>query len=379
MAAPIRLLSIGHSYSVALNRRLTNEIARVGKGRWEVATAAPEFVAGDLRPVPLEREAGELAALEPVPAHLTSRMHFMFYGQRLRELLRQPWNLVHCWEEPYIAAGGQIAWWANPKSAFIFYTFQNLSKTYPPPFRWIEQYVLGRANAWIAAGESVLASRLQSGYGSKPSIVLPLGVDLAHFAPNRSAGATVLEALGWTSGGAPVLGYLGRFVEEKGLRLLMRTLDSLRQPWRMLLVGAGPLEGVLREWAAANPDRVRVVTGVKHGDVPAYLNAMDLLCAPSQTTSFWCEQLGRMLIEAFAAGVPVIASDSGEIPYVVGTAGKIVGESDEAGWRSGLGELLENPALRAGYAAEGLERAQRDYAWPVIARRHVEFFEKVLG
>src|ERR1017187_7514283 len=109
-ARTIKLLSIGHSYSVALNRRLTQEIAKVGQGRWEVAAAAPKFLAGDLRPVPLEHESQESSRLEPVAAYLTQRMHFMFYGARLRGLLRQPWDIVHCWEEPYILSGGQIAW-----------------------------------------------------------------------------------------------------------------------------------------------------------------------------------------------------------------------------------------------------------------------------
>jgi glycosyltransferase involved in cell wall biosynthesis len=65
---------------------------------------------------------------------------------------------------------------------------------------------------------------------------------------------------------------------------------------------------------------VRIVK-VAHDEVPAYLNAMDLLCAPSLTTPSWREQLGRMVVEALACGVPVISSDSGELPFVVADAG----------------------------------------------------------
>lgn len=374
-----KLLSIGHSYCVALNRRLLHEIARIGGGQWEVVAVAPTFFAGDLRPVPLEREPEEAYQLEAVPAYLTSHMHFMFYGQRLRALLRQDWDIVHCWEEPYILSGGQIAHWSNPAAQFIFYTFQNIVKSYPPPFGWIERYVLGRSAAWIAAGESVRQTRLQCGYGAKPNVVLPLGVDTTHFAPNPQAGHSVRQSLGWNHSGPPVIGYLGRFVEEKGLALLMSTLDSLRQPWRALFVGAGPMETVLRKWAQSYPDRVRIATAIKHSNVSAFLNAMDVLCSPSQTKSFWREQLGRMLIEAFAAGVPVIASDSGEIPYVVDNAGVVVGESDEEGWRNAISQVLDDERLRADWSAKGLERAHRVYAWPVIARQHMEFFESVLN
>ena len=81
------------------------------------------------------------------------------------------------------------------------------------------------------------------------------------------------------------------------------------------------MEAELKQWAAPYGDRVRILTNVKHDDVPGYLNVMDLVAAPSQTTKQWREQFGRMLIEAFACGVCVVASDSGEIPYVVGRCG----------------------------------------------------------
>src|SRR5439155_1924103 len=138
---------------------------------------------------------------------------------------------------------------------------------------------------------------------------------------------------GWKTDGPLVVGYLGRFVPEKGVGLLTRVLDRLERPWRALFVGGGPLLGELQTWAAGHADRVRVVSGVPHAEVPGYINAMDVLAAPSQTMPRWKEQLGRMILEAFACGVPVIASDSGEIPYVVADAGRVIGEADETSWR----------------------------------------------
>jgi glycosyltransferase involved in cell wall biosynthesis len=105
---------------------------------------------------------------------------------------------------------------------------------------------------------------------------------------------------------------------------------------------------------------------------------MDMLCAPSQTTPRWREQFGRMLIEAFASGLPVIGSDSGEIPHVLGDAGVIVGESNAADWRTAIGELLDSPARRKTLSAGGLDRARTHFAWPVVARQHLEFFDELL-
>jgi glycosyltransferase involved in cell wall biosynthesis len=138
------------------------------------------------------------------------------------------------------------------------------------------------------------------------------------------------------------------------------------------------MEQRLREWGSRYHSRVKVVTGVKHGDAPDYLNAMDVMCAPSQTTSRWREQFGRMLVEAFACGVPGLASDSGEIPYVVQDAAIVVGEKETAKWAEQLGQLLENSSLRSTLSAAGLERARSEYAWPHIARQHLAFFDELI-
>jgi glycosyltransferase involved in cell wall biosynthesis len=377
---PRRLLTVGHSYVVALNRRLAHELARAGAGRWDVTVAAPRFVHGDLRPISLEAFPVEACRLIPVSAYFTSRPHVMLYGRSLRRFFAERWDVIHCWEEPFVLAGGQFALWANNR-ALVYYTFQNIAKSYPPPFNWVERYSLNHAAGWLAAGytvESALKDR--SGYLGKPHRVIPLGVDDDVFQPDPNAGAAVRHELGWTEGGPPVIGYLGRFVWEKGVAVLRTALDAVRTPWRALFVGGGPLENQLRTWARSfSDDRVRVVTGVPHDAVPRYLNAMDVLAAPSRTTPRWKEQLGRMLIEAMACGVPVVGSNSGEIPHVIADAGLVLPEADTKAWTSTLGELLESPSQRKTLGSAGLARARAAFAWPVIARRHLDFFDELIS
>ncbi|WP_416233468.1 glycosyltransferase family 4 protein [Anabaena sp. UHCC 0451] len=173
------------------------------------------------------------------------------------------------------------------------------------------------------------------------------------------------------------MGYLGRFVPEKGLDLLMGVLDSLATPWRALFVGSGVMESSLRNWAKRYPEQVRICTDVKHNQVPQYLNAMDILVAPSQTVSNWQEQFGRMLIEAFACGIPVIGSDSGEIPYVIKDAGLVVGEKDQMGWIQAISDLLNSPSQRQELGQKGLERAHKVYIWPSVANQHLQFFNEL--
>jgi glycosyltransferase involved in cell wall biosynthesis len=312
-----------------------------------------------------------------LPAYLTRRVHVFFYGRRLRTVLRAGWDVVHCWEEPYILAGAQVAWWLPRGTPLVYRTAQSLPKRYPPPFNGLERFAMRRAAGWICSGRTVednLAAR--PGYVGKPRRRIPLGVDLTAFHPDAGGAAAVRRELGWDDG-PPVVGYLGRLVPEKGIGLLTRVLDALHTPWRALFVGVGPLEGFLNDWAVRHEGRVRVCTGVRHAEVPRYLAAMDVMCAPSQTAPHWREQFGRMLVEAFASGVPVIGSDSGEIPHVVNGVGVVAGEADEAGWRDALAALLESPGRRAELARRGLDCAREQYAWPAVARQYLEFFEEV--
>jgi glycosyltransferase involved in cell wall biosynthesis len=383
MGLPRRLLSIGHSYVVGANRQLAHAIQRVAGARWQVEIVAPSYFHGgnDLRPVAFALSAAEPCPVTPVPAYLTRSVHLFFYNWwRLRGVLQRSWDVVHAWEEPYIVAGAEVAALAPRSSRFVFRTAQSLNKRYPPPFDFLERYVLGRAAGWICSG-TLIPPVLQKrpGYARIPHRIIPLGVDTEAFQPDRGAGDRVRQSLGWADPGPPVVGYLGRFVPDKGLSLLTRALDAARTPWRALFVGAGPMEGELREWSRRHPDRVRICTSVTHDHVPPYLNAMDVLVAPSQTTPRWREQFGRMLIEAMACGVAVAGSDSGEIPHVIGDAGVVLPEADPAAWTDALSDLLESPARRDELGRAGLERARAAFAWPVVARKHIEFFDELLG
>lgn len=378
---PRRLLTVAHSYVVALNRRLAQEMARLDPSRWEVVCVAPQFLHGDLRPIRMEPAEGEGVRLVGVPVRLSKHIHLMQYGGSLRRLMSaERWDVVHAWEEPYIYAGWQLARWTPLTAKLVFATFQNIAKRYPPPFSWFERAALRRADGWVAFGQTVEQTLVpRAGYVERPHAVIPPGVDTVAFRPDPDARRATRLALGWSADGPPVVGYLGRFVPEKGLNTITAALDQVRSPWRAVFVGGGPMEAALRRWGERYPDRVRVVTGVSHERVPTYLNAMDVLLAPSQTTPRWREQFGRMLTEGFACGLTVVGSDSGEIPHVIGDAGRVVGEADVSGWIATLGELLDSPAARADLGRRGRERAERLFAWPVVARGHLDFFNRLCG
>ncbi|HET7694622.1 MAG TPA: glycosyltransferase family 4 protein [Vicinamibacterales bacterium] len=373
-----RLLTIGHSYVVTENRRLAHEIAVQARGGWDVVAIAPRRFHGDLGPIEARAGEGEAVELRTVPVRFGRSAHFMRYAA-LREAMGGTWDLVHAWEEPYVAAGAQIAAAAPPSARLVYSTFQNIAKAYPWPLSSFERQSMSRADGWIAFGELVHATlRSRDGYAGKPSRVITPGVDTRRFRPDAAAGAQTRRELGWPES-ARVVGFLGRFEPQKGLDLLCRAVEALAIPWQALFVGGGSLEPALRAFADRHPSRVRVVTGVKHGDVPRWLNAMTLLCAPSQTTTSWKEQFGRMLVEAMSCGVPVVGSDSGEIPYVIADAGTVLPEGDAEAWTAAIASLLDDPLECRRRAEKGLSRAREQFAWPAIARAHLAWFEEVLA
>jgi glycosyltransferase involved in cell wall biosynthesis len=378
MPKPYRLLTIAHAYVVACNRQLPQVLAQ--HQGWEVTVVAPPRLQFDFRRYTLTPDLQTTYTLKMIPIYGSQKPQLMVYGWGLRSLLQNPWDLVHAWQEPYTLAGAQIAALMPPSTPLVYTTHQSHAKQYLPPFNALEQWTIHRAAGWIGCGQTGLAAlRSRPGYQQKPRRIIPYGVDACQFYPDRDRTRWIRQHLDWPEAGEPVIGFLGRLVSEKGLELLIQILDTLTTPWRLLIVGTGPLEAKLRCWAEPYGDRIRLCTQVPHAEVPLYLNGMDVLVAPSQTTPRWKEQFGRMIIEAFACGVPVVGSDSGEIPYVIADAGLVVGEQDVLGWVNALTTILENPAYRRELATAGLERANQLYTWERVAQQHLEFFTELLA
>lgn len=378
MTLPTRILSVGHSYVVALNRAILRELAK--DPNFEVTIGAPKSFQGSLRSIEIEPEPpGSNIKLVPLSVYGTRRMHTFGYNPlELYRLYSKGFDLAHFWEEPYILSGFQLTQMARFKKVpYLFRTAQSLIKNYVPPFGLFEKASLKGARAWVAGGELVYKAMREKGW-STPGQVLTLAVDTNCFQVFSEQQKREKKAeLGLKS---PLIGYLGRLSEEKGLDLIMEVLTQLKEkPWSFLAMGSGPYKEKLEAWARDQGFAERVkVTLLAHDEVPQVLPACDLLIAPSQTRSFWKEQFGRMLVEAFASGVPVIGSDSGEIPRVIGEAGVVLGEQDRGAWTATLSEFLDSPTTFDRYIPLGLKRAET-FSAKSLAEQYKNFYHTVLS
>lgn len=176
------------------------------------------------------------------------------------------------------------------------------------------------------------------------------------------------------------VGYLGRLAEGKGIPLLIEAMQTVPEFVQLLIVGSGPLGPSLAKIAEGSSltGRVSFLPAVRYAEVPAILNRMDILLLPSVPTKYWNEQFGRVLIEAMACEVPVLASDSAGIPDVVGNAGMLFRTGDLSDLSAKLLQLINDPALRRTYQRLGRERALRYFDAPVIAEQMAAAFNTIL-
>jgi glycosyltransferase involved in cell wall biosynthesis len=274
-------------------------------------------------------------------------------------------NVVYVEEEPASLALAQVAWLkTRHRYRLVCFTWENIHRRLGMP--GVEGYNLARCDGLIAGSRGAAEVVTAKGFRG-PIVVTPqLGIDPELFRPRAP------EA------GRPfVAGYVGRLAEEKGLETLWqaaREIADLHLSW----IGDGPLRTQVGAWQATLGSRMRVLPAVSHEQVAACLQALDVLVLPSHTTPTWREQFGHVLIEAMASGVPVIGSDSGAIPEVIGDAGLIVPERDPQALRAALQRLREDPEQRTRLSRAGRARVLAHYTHAHIAHANLDFFERLL-
>lgn len=273
------------------------------------------------------------------------------------------------------------------KAKNIFFTWWNLPYELKLPVALLEKYNLNYSDGIISGNQDGAEILRQRGYQGAIKVMPQLGVDEKLFTPKSQP--ELAAKLGIDNNDF-VIGFVGRFVPEKGLITLLNSLIILKdQPWKLLLLGRGNLKAELVKLAAEHQlqDRVIFVESVPHDEVVNYINLMNTLVLPSEvtynlknlTSVGWKEQFGHVLIEAMACKIPVVGSNSGEIPHVIGDAGLVFSEGNSQALADCLLQLIKKPDLAANLAEFGYQRVMDKYTNKALAKQQFEFYQELVN
>ena len=338
----------------------------------QVTVAVPASWRDERGEVRLERTHVRGYDLVVEPLAFNGNFHLHFYPQLGRRMAQVQPDLVHIDEEPYNFATWHALRLARRQGArTLFFTWQNLARRYPWPFSRFERDVLRQADAAIAGNEEAVSVWRGKGYPGPMPVIPQFGVDPEEFHP--------VPRPARPAGGPFVVGYAGRLVPEKGVDVLLRALAQLPVEVRARVVGAGPERARLARLAEALgvANRVEWRPLARSVEMPGLIAGFDCLVLPSRTRPNWKEQFGRVLIEAMACGVPVVAAASGELPNVVGEAGCLFPEGDAAALAAQLRALWQQPALAASLAAAGRQRVLARYTQRRVAEATVALYRSL--
>ena len=360
------MLRISHSAGVDAWRGRERALAE--RGVEVEVLCAQRWVEGGVEVTPHPLPGERVTAVRTWGSHPAL---FVYDPRPVLRALRRGWDLVDIHEEPFALATAEVRLLralSRARSPFVVYTAQNLAKRYPVPFRWFERSAL-RAAAGVSACNTAAARIAERKGFPGRARVIPLGVDLEEFSPEPDSSASPEQ-------GTITVGYVGRLVPEKGVLVL---LDAIAGDPRLRgrIAGDGPLGPLLPSELTRRglSDRVELVGGLRPDDVPRFYRGIDVLAVPSLTTPTWVEQFGRVAIEAMAGGVPVVSSDSGALPDVVGGAGLVVAEGDATALREAL---VEAATVRRDELRERGSARAAACSWDAVADDYLALYESVL-
>jgi D-inositol-3-phosphate glycosyltransferase len=336
------------------------------------------------RPAEVPLAAG--ASLRHLPAGPAARIgeagllrHTRLFGERLAASWAQDgWapDVIHA---HYWLSGLAAVVARRAAAAPVVLTYQDLGSRRhdrgtgdgSPPGRIGFERELGRSvDRVITHSRAETGELIRLGVPRRQITVIPLGVDLDRFAPDRQLAPR-------RRGPARIVlvGIAGELPERKGYADAIRALRLV--PDAELVVVGGPAKRDLSGDAQARrlrsvadragvPDRVRLVGRVPREEIPGWYHGADLA-----TSAAWYGSFGIIAVESMAAGVPVVATEVGGYPDTVvdGLTGALVPPRRPDALGHAMRRVLADPIRRVEYAAAGLDRVRQVYSWDRVAAR----------
>ncbi|MBE0645277.1 MAG: glycosyltransferase family 4 protein [Bacteroidetes bacterium] len=373
----MNVLVISHTYITRIGREKWRELARLHDVNLRIIV--PSVWKDYLFTIRAEDHRDDELDVKALPVMFSGKEAAHFYKSAYLEMRDFKPDVLHVEEGTDAFSYFQALVYRRifaPQAKTLFFTWMNFEKTLNFPFTFFERFNLIRSDAAICGNADARDILRKKGY-EKPIHVMPLlGLDAELF---RKRSQPELAAELGVRG--KVIGFIGRFVPEKGVMNLLEAAATLDREYTLLLIGGGAQEADLRRRAEelGIADRLRIVLSIPHAEVPKYINLMDLLVLPSYTVPHWKEQFGQVLVQAMASEVPVLGSTHAEIPNVIGDAGFTFEEKNWIDLQTKLSTLLDDDALLAEYGRRGRTRVLEHFTNTRIAEKTWAVYQELLA
>jgi glycosyltransferase involved in cell wall biosynthesis len=317
-------------------------------------------------------------------AALVTPLYGLGLWRAVRRLLRRErFDLVHAhWIVPNGLVAAAAVGRATPLAIGLHGSDVFLAEK--PGVRSLARRTLARSRLLTGCSPELVDRVRALGFPAERSRVIPYGVDVATFAPDRARRSIWRERLGIPDE-APLLLGVGRMASKKGFQVLLEALPGLfeaRPDAHVVLAGAGDL---LERFAALGsrwPGRLHLPGRVLRDTLPDLFRAADLFVLPAiHDASGNVDGLPNVILEAMASGLPVVASGISGIPLAVedGRTGLLVPEKDPERLLAALLHLLGQPGLVREMGERGRRKAESDLTWDAVAGRYREGYLAALS
>lgn len=219
-----------------------------------------------------------------------------------------------------------------------------------------------------------LKEYIMSVYPNEKTTVKSMGCDTSAFSSQNR-----VENF-FNQGDKKVVLFVGRLAEVKGVEYLIDAVGKLDDV-KLVIVGKGDLEDKLKQRAVPLGDKVEFIGAKTHAELSTIVPSADVFVAPSVTASDGGKEgFGLVIIEAMASGVPVVASNSGGIPFTVKNEmnGLLTEERDVDGIAAAIRRVLDDQELRDKLVNNGSETAQK-YDYSEVALVYKNIIDNVLN
>ena len=342
------------------------EVRTLTEARWSRERGWRVLVAGQPggRFVERAREAG----LDARPVRMRGAWDLGAVRELARLIRRERVSIVHTHSSVDGWVGGLAARAARIPVVRTRHVSIRIRRRWNPVYRWLADRV-------ITSGEAIRRLVIEAGVRPERVIAIPAGVDLAEF--SGADGDAAREGLGLSR---PVIGSVAMFRGSKGHAHLLDAFAAVHARHasaRLLLVG----DGIRRAWVEGlakerGLDRAVLFTGFRT-DVPELLRAMDCFVLASTRT----EGVPQSLLQAFAAGVPAVATAIGGIPEVVidGETGILVPPEDPQALARAIEAVLDDPSAAATRARAARKLVEERFSHAGAISRLLALYDEVIG